>query len=228
MDYLKFGGRTPDFDVIERTQQYTSEPGYKRFVLRDIPADWYDQDNYIFRGPVVGPINRRDLVRTNTLFGLERAFPDLERQTFGFTVDPENPYRCLFFERWVATHTGDLDLSGPLAPLSTKKTHRQSISPVMPFSIHWTPEGKIIYEALTTAVDRFESNTTMGKVAVFGLLQTAGVSLDNNVGNPLLILQQKLGRALATGDDMPVTHSKLDDIPAWWKSKAVGAELNDM
>lgn len=28
-----------------------------------------------------------------------------------------------------------------------------------PFSIVWTPEGKIIYEHLTTAVDRFEGNT---------------------------------------------------------------------
>ena len=68
----------------------------------------------------------------------------------------------------------------------------------MPFSITFNPEGKIIYECLTTAVDRFEGNTN-GKVTVFGLLETAGVSLDNNVGNPILIFQQKLNRFLNGG-----------------------------
>ena len=72
-------------------------------------------------------------------------------------------------------------------------TGRRSVSSVMPFSIMWDPAGKIIYKHLTTAVDRFEGNTK-GKVAVFGLLETAGIPLDNNVGNKLLTFQQKLNR----------------------------------
>lgn len=221
MDYLKFDGQQPAFDVIERTKQYIQEPGYRSFRLKDIPTEYYDDERYVFRGPVVGPINRKDLVKTNTVFGLENAYPDLDRQTFGFSVDPENPFRVLFFERWVATHTGDLNLIGLYTASSTGKT---SVSPAFPFSIVWTPEGKIIYEHLTTAVDRFEGNT-MGKVAVFGLLETAGISLDNNVGNPILAIQQKLNRLL---NGPAQTHSKDEDIPSWWKSKARGADPNDM
>jgi len=220
LDYLKFGGRQPDFDVIERTERYTSEPGYRSFSLRDIPADYYDQERYVFRGPIVGPINRKDLVQTNTAFGLEKAFPDLDRQPFGFSVDPENPFRVLFFERWVAKHSGDLDLLGLY---EAPATHRISVSPVFPFSVVWTPDGKIIYEHLTTAVDRFEGNTR-GKVAVFGLLETAGISLDNSVGNPILAFQQKVNRFL---NGPAQTHSRDEDIPSWWKSKARGAEPND-
>lgn len=220
-DFLKFGGQEPTFDVIEKTKQYVQEPGYRSFRLKDIPSDYYDHDRYIFRGPIVGPINRQELVETNTLFGLENAFPDLNRTAFGFTTDPENPFRVLFFERWTATHSGDLDLLGIY---QAKATGKKSKSPVFPFSIVWTPQGKIIYEHLTTAVDRFEGNT-MGKVAVFGLLETAGISLDNNVGNPILAFQQKLNRFF---NGPAQTHSRSEDIPSWWKSKARGADPNDM
>jgi len=220
MDYLKFGGSTPTFDVIAKTKEYTSDPGYRAFRLRDIPTDFYSED-YIFRGPIVGPINRAELVRTNTLFGLEGAFPDLDRQAFGFCVDPENPYRVLYFERWTATHTGELSIQGlPSLPA----TGRTSTSPAFPFSVVWNPEGKIVYEHLTTAVDRFEGNTK-GKVAVFGLLETAGLPLDNSVGNQVLVFQQKLNRWF---DGPAQIYSKRSDLPAWWKSQAVGAEVNDM
>ena len=81
-----------------------------------------------------------------------------------------------------------------------------------------------MYEHLTTAVDRFEGNTK-GKVAVFGLLETAGLPLDNTVGNPLLVFQQKLNRWT---NGAAQTYSRPGDVPAWWKSAAVGAEQNDM
>lgn len=220
LDYLKFEGSTPNFDVIEKTKQYTSEPGYRAFKLADIPTDYYSKD-YIFRGPIVGPINRKDLVETNTLFGLDTAFPDLDRETFGFCIDPENPFRVLFFERWKATHTGELNL---LNILRADPTGNTVVTPVMPFSIVWTPEGQIIYEHLTTAMDRFEGNTN-GKVAVFGLLEAAGISLSNNVGDPILVLQQKLGRI---SNSPAQVYSRPEDVPKWWKSKAVGAEVNDM
>lgn len=219
MDILKFDGK-PTFDIIQKTIEYTSEPGYKSFNLKNIPTEYYDEE-YIFRGPIVGPINRKDLVKTNTAFGLDTSFPDLERIPFGFTVDPENPYKVLFFERWKATHSGDLQIEGlPPVPATNKKSE----SPVMPFGIVWTPQGKIIYEHLTTAVDRFEGNTK-GKVAVFGLLETAGLSLDNNIGNGILVFQQKLNRFF-NGDAQ--IYSRKEDVPKWWKSRAVGAEKNDV
>jgi hypothetical protein len=217
MDYLKFDGK-PTFDVLQKTIEYTSEPGYRSFSLKDIPTDYYS-DEYIFRGPIVGPINRKDLVVVNGEFNLAQSFPDLDRQPFGFSVDPENSYRVLFFERWKATNTGVFDFLN----LNIPPTGNRSESPVMPFSIVWSPDGKIIYEHLTTAVDRFEGNTK-GKVAVFGLLETAGLSINNNVGDPLLVFQQQLGSLTGA----PKVFSKEKDIPSWWKSKARGAQSNDM
>ena len=191
-------------------------------IVRTIPSHYYSTE-YVFRGPIVGPFNRDDLVATNTAFGLETAFPDLERHAFGFTLDPENPFRCLFFERWKATHTGTLAIPG--IPLACPPRGQRSLSPVMPFSITFDVDGKIVYETLTTAVDRFEGNTK-GKVAVFGLLETAGLSLDNNIGDSLLIGQQKLNRWVTQGPAQ--TYSKPENVPRWWKSKCVAAEKNDM
>ncbi|KAL9187240.1 hypothetical protein ACHAXT_001343 [Thalassiosira profunda] len=220
LDFLKWEGTVPTFDVLEKTQRYVQEEGYASFNLKKIPTEYYD-DRYIFRGPIVGPINRKDLVDTNAVFGLDASFPDLKREPFGFCVDPENPYRVLFFERWKATHTGEFNLMGLLR---ADATNRHSISPVFPFSITWTPDGKIIYECLTTAVDRFEGNTK-GKVAVFGLLETAGLPVDNSVGNPFLALAQKVGRAI----NLPAaTYSREEDIPSWWKSKSRAADPTDL
>lgn len=220
LDYLKFGGATPSFDVIAKTVEYTSTPGYRSFKLKDIPFDYYSSE-YVFRGPIIGPFNREELVRTNTEFGLEKAFPDLDIQAFGFTVDPDNPFRVLYFVRWTATHTGELSL----APLPNfPATGRVSRSPAFPFSVVWTPEGKIVYEHLGPAVDRFEGNTK-GKVAVFGLFETAGLPLDTGVGNPLITFLQKLNRL--TGNPAQ-GFSKPEDVPSWWKSRAVVAEKNDL
>uniref|UniRef100_A0A7S0CNJ2 Uncharacterized protein n=1 Tax=Proboscia inermis TaxID=420281 RepID=A0A7S0CNJ2_9STRA len=108
--------------------------------------------------------------------------------------------------------------------LKKEATNNKCVSPVIPFSIVWTPDEEIIYEHLTTAMDRFEGNT-MDKVAVFALLQTAGVSAPSTVGDWILTLQQKLGRLA----NSPVqTYSKPEDVPAWWESKAMGSENNDM
>ncbi|VEU33828.1 unnamed protein product [Pseudo-nitzschia multistriata] len=217
LDYLKWGGQEPGFDVLERAKEFTSEPAFLAFRLRDIPEDYYSED-YVFRGPVVGPINRRDLVETNAAFLLNEAFPDLQRNPFGHCIDPENPFRVLYFDRWKGTNTGELKM------FFLPPTNKKSISPVTPFSVTFAPDGKVIYETVTTAVDRFEGNTK-GKVAVFGLLETAGIPLDNSIGNPLLIFSQKLNRFL--GLMTAQTQSKAENVPSWWKSRAVGAEPND-
>lgn len=215
-DFLKFD-ETPTFDVLAKTIEHTSDPMYRNFQLYSIEEDRYDP-RYIFRGPVVGPITRQDLCTTIRNFQLAEAFPDLDRHAFGHCIDPENPYRVLYFERWKATNTGALQLAGspPIPP-----TNRKAVTPAFPFSATWTPSGKLIYESLSQAVDRFEGNTK-GRVAVFGLLESAGIPLPGDAQLPLF---QKINRFLNTPTQ---AYSKEEDIPDWWKSRARGADPNDM
>ena len=111
----------------------------------------------------------------------------------------------------------------PTAPA----TGRRSTSPAFPFSVVWNPDGRVIYEHLGPAVDRFEGSTK-GKVAVFGLLETAGLPLDVSVGNPVLVFAQKVNAFLDFDGTSAKAYSKPEDVPSWWKSEAVGGEANDV
>lgn len=211
METLKFGGSTPSFDVITKTQEYVKTQG-------KTPPEMYAAD-YVLRGPVIGPINRADLASTSGSFGILEAFPDLETNPFGFTVDSKNPYRCMWFERWTGTHTGSLEVGGKIYA-GTGKTME---TPAFVNSIVWNPDGKIIYEAVGNVVDRFEGNTE-GKAAVFGILHTVGVSIPGTPGSAVFRIAQRIGNALGMGKSF----SAESDIPSWWKSKSRGADATDM
>lgn len=210
-EYLKFDG-SPTFDVISKTKSYVEAQSW------ELDESIYDAD-YVLRGPVIGPINRADLRGSQTGLGLKEAFPDIRIDTFGYTVDPENPYRCFYFQRWRATHTADLDAYGDIFPA----TNTEAEMPVSVFSVVWTPEGKIIYEQVGAVVDRLEGNTA-GKAAVFGLLHTAGLKLEASPGSLVFRLIQRLGHALGGRGR---SWSREDDIPSWWVSKSRGADDSD-
>lgn len=145
-EFLKWGGSQPDFDVLETTKDYVSS--YERTgAIAD--ESWFHRD-YVLRGPVIGPINLKDLRAGQDGFQYKTAFPDLKIDSFGFTIDPENPYRCFYFQRWRATHTGTL-MAGTQA---FEATNQVMETPVSLFSVVWTPERKIIYEQVGAVVDR--------------------------------------------------------------------------
>jgi hypothetical protein len=92
-------------------------------------------------------------------------------------------------------------------------------------SINWTPEGKIIYACLSSPLDRWEGNT-QGAGAVFGLLAGGGLGGGSpSVGNVFFRLQQRLTHVLGV---FGISWSVEEEIPSWWKSKARGADPNDM
>jgi hypothetical protein len=154
-------------------------------------------------------------------FKINSAYPDYQRRPFGFTIDPDNPYRCYFFERWEGTNTG----SAQVGPMVIPPTNADVKLPTHIISIHWNPEGKIRYTCLSSPLDRFEG-TSKGAGAIFGLLVGAGVDTGNaSVGDLKLRLQQRLVHAIG---GLGRTWSEETDIPSWWKSKARGADPNDL
>ena len=212
LDVLKHGGSTPPFDVLAKTREYTA----LQTVAEMMP---YYADDYVFRGSVVGPITAQDVADTQSGFNLVEAYPDLDRGIFGLAVDPNNPYRVLFFERWTATNTGPLKVG----PLTIPATGKRIETPIHVTSLVWNPEGKIVYQAISPPVDRFEGSTK-GAGAIFGLLAGAGVDQGTPaVGSPWLMLQQRLANGR-----LGKLWSDEDRIPAWWRSAARGADPNDI
>ena len=82
------------------------------------------------------------------------------------------------------------------------------------------------YQCISPPIDRFEGNTK-GAGAVFGLLAGAGLQLPAGVGYAGLVLQQKLNTDVLKGL-FGKTWSSKQHIPAWWRSRARGAQPNDM
>jgi hypothetical protein len=147
-EYLKFGGQTPDFDVLEKTKQYVDS--FTKEGATEAPGpEWYNKD-YVLRGPVIGPIGLKDLREAQNGFQYDVAFPDLKIETFGYTVDPENPYRCFYFQRWRGTHKGTLTAGGQ----PFEATGKSMETPASVFSVVWTPDQNIIYEQVGAPVDR--------------------------------------------------------------------------
>ena len=219
MDHLKFGGKTPSFDVLERTKEYVEATASSQ----QSTASDYHANDYIFRGNIVGPITNKDVVETQKGFNLLGAYPDIDRGIFGYTVDPQNPFRVFFFERWTGTMTGSIKI-GSL--ISMPATNKRVECPIHMTSLVWNPDGKIAYECISPPVDRFEGNTK-GSGAVFGLLAGAGLTLPAAVGDKALMLQQRLNTDVLSGL-FGKTWSSEAEIPKWWKSKARGAEPNDI
>jgi len=209
-DYLKFDGE-PSFDVLAKTRSYVATRG-------STDESTFAPD-YVLRGGVIGPLTRKDLRETQAGFDLLSAFSEVETNPFGYAVDPRNPYRCFFFEQWTAVHTGTLKAG----PTEIEATGNVMDGPVSVTSVHWNPDGQIVYESVGNVVDRHEGNTA-GKAAVFGLLHIAGLKLPGSPGSPVLRFQQRLGHLLGQGGR---SFSREQDVPRWWKSKSRGADATD-
>lgn len=175
----------------------------------------------MFRGPIIGPITSEDVRNTQQGFNIQNAYPNLETRPFGFTIDPDNEYRCYWFERWEGTNTEGVKVG----PLDLPPSGNDVKLPTHIMSANWTPEGKIKYLCLSSPLDRFEG-TTQGAGAIFGLLVGAGVqSTSASPGDAFLRFQQRLIHAIG---GFGRNWSKEENIPSWWKSKARGADPNDM
>ena len=214
LDTLKYEGQ-PKFDVLAKTIEFAECMSYDEI-------EQFFADDYVFRGPIIGPITASDVRKAQEGFRIQEAYPNLQTRPFGFTIDPDNPYRCYYFERWEGTNTQPAMLGrlGELPP-----TNQDVKLPTHIMSLNWTPEGKVKYACLSNPLDRFEG-TTQGAGAVFGLLVGAGLNAGNaSVGDGMLRFQQRLVHLIGGfGRNWSVEK----DIPDWWKSKARGADPNDM
>eukprot|EP00892_Ulva_mutabilis_P010452 jgi/Ulvmu1/777/UM010_0151.1 len=179
-------------------------------------------DDMIFRGPVVGPLTKDQYVAALSSFQVEEAFPDIQTNAFGYSIDPQDPYRVWFFTQTTGTHTGNFSFAGNTIPPTGGKIQNGTEAN----SIIWTPDRKVKYISVGYCVDRINSNTPNGtmKVAVVGFLRATGkAELWDFISNP--IVQWGLN-AVNKLQGKPSNTVPFDDLPDWWK-KIPDADLRD-
>ena len=86
-------------DVVELTKDFLkSASGY----YSPVDASKLDEA-FVFRAPTIGPLNKKDYVQTMTKLQTYVGFPDLTPNAFGFTVDPDDERKCIFWTRATGT-----------------------------------------------------------------------------------------------------------------------------
>ena len=118
------------------------------------PREELFSDEFIFRGPAIGPLNRADYLQILGTFGIYTAFPDIKPNAFGFTVDPEDPSRVWFLVRNSGTNTGPLGLGGLERVTDTARNDAAVGQRHIPFrhrakGIHHVDELKLALSVIT-------------------------------------------------------------------------------
>lgn len=202
----------PRVELIRIARAYVASPTLEQL-----------SDDFVFRGPVIGPLNKADFAATfESVGGLGEAFPDLETNAFGFTADdPIEPNRVWYFERGRGTFTGAFQhpVVGRIEP-----TGAEYVGPPEARSVVIDDEGKVKYQTVGYVVDRFTGDTTNGQGAVFGLYSVMGQEIDATIGSPMTVLLQKLAEVLPASMGVPQSYSKRETLPSWWRDSRLGAE----
>jgi len=172
-------------------------------------------EEFVFRGPYIGPLNKKDYLTTMDAFEIYKAFPDINANAWGFSIDPKNPNRVWFMVRNTGTFNG-----GPLAPKSInfKPTGAKLEGCPETFSIIFDEEQKLKYLSVGYVADRFEGNTN-GTGAAVGIFNVIGLPFPKP--GPLLKFAQWFGTEIVGLG--PLSYST-ENIPAWWKDKNIASE----
>ena len=133
-------------------------------------------DDFVFIGPVVGPLTKEAFVKAITGFELAEGFPDLKNNFHHFRVDPFEPNRVWFTSRTTGTHTGTL--AGRFEATGTKVE-----CPPQAQSIVFNEEGQVTKFTVGVVMDRQLGNTG-GLGGVFGLFYAIGKPLPFPEANP--------------------------------------------
>ena len=180
------------------------------------PSKYSDQ--FVFRGPYIGPLNKKDYLLTMETFQIHKALPDISPNVFGFSVDPKDPNRVWFIVRNTGTFTGEPGLGlgfGQYFPPNGAKIEGCPET----FSITFDEDKKVKLLTVGYVADRFEGNTG-GKGAAIGIFNVVGLPVpppgplysfitwfsNNVVGSPAKSCSAK------------------EDVPKWWTNEERGAD----
>ena len=206
--------------VIRAAQNVMANTGY----FDPIDESLFSEDDFIFRGPVIGPLNFADYKEVLSYFSIYKAFPDIDPNCFGYTVDPENPLRVWFFVR--ATGTYQRPLGGPIGNLIRPDQQTYRGSPET-WSLTFDDTKRLKAKLMTAGYvsDRFDDQaTTDGAGLSFGILKTLGLDLPSGAGDYRLRLIQAINGPLVQQNIIPKAVSDKKDVPSWWNDAKRGAD----
>lgn len=173
-------------------------------------------DEFVFRGPYIGPLNKADYLSTMDTFGIYKAIPDINPNAFGFSIDPKNPRRVWFMVRNTGTFDGEPLSVGNGISFPPNGAVLEGCPET--FSVIFDEEDKLKYLSVGYVADRFEGNTN-GKGAAVGIFNVVGLPFPDP--GPLLRFAQWIGTEVFNGGACSYSTK---DIPEWWTDEQIASE----
>lgn len=180
----------------------------------DLRPDLYSEE-FVMRGPAVGPLNKSDYCFTMSELKIWEAFPDIQANAFGFSIDPENSDKVWFFVRNTGTNTGPISFGSKVPQIPA--TNKEIRGPTEAFSMEFDSDLKVRGLTIGYPCNRFEGNTG-GLGAFIGLLTGCGLDFLPSIKSPLFKFIQKTGQKI---EGYPKTFSNPEDLPSWWETPDV-------
>ena len=185
--------------------EWISNEGFYSPVKREMMAD-----DFVFMGPVVGPLNTVDYLGTLGVFRVYEAFPDVQVDMAPFTQDPQEEKRFWSIIRVTGTHTGVLNVGDAKIPPSGK---RMIVGP-QAVSVTFNDADKVVRMTGGYIAD-VRDGETGDAGAMFAVMRAVGVPTPRPGGKLVKVLNW-IG---AKRKDYPKGCSHADDLPAAWASR---------
>jgi hypothetical protein len=237
-----------EIDIIDQEQQLLCNAAEKFINTQSGYYNAYNDDNenningilsddFVFRGPIIGPLNKNDYIEVLEYFQVYKAFPDIKPNTYGFIVDPFNSLKVRFFLKATGTYQNPLGgLLGQFATTVTPPDSRQYIGSTEAWAITFNSIEKMQIKCITAGyvIDNFEQDdpdiknksTTNGKGLTFGILNTLNIPFPTTPGSIGIKSIQSITGKFTTSPTalFPKSSSDPETIPQWWKDQRRGAE----
>mmetsp|Transcript_5116 Transcript_5116/g.14873 ORF Transcript_5116/g.14873 Transcript_5116/m.14873 type:complete len:347 (-) Transcript_5116:191-1231(-) len=192
-------------------------------------------DDFVFRGPVIGPLNKWDYIDVLDYFRVYEAFPDINPNCYGFSVDVIDPLKVRFFVKATGTYQYPLGgFLGKVGNMLQKPDGREYVGSTEAWSITFNDLDRmqVKYISAGYVVDRFEDqdrlSTTDGKGLVMGVLNTIGLDFlpTQPESTSLKMMQWATGHFSKKGGSdalFPKAFTASRDLPQWWGDERKGA-----
>jgi hypothetical protein len=158
--------------------EYVQNEGFYQPIKRELLSD-----DFVFMGPVVGPLNVQDYLGTLDVFKVYEAFPDVVVDAAPFTQDPGEPDRYWSVIRVKGTHTGDLNVGSA----TIKATGRSMIVGPQAVSVTFDANDKVCRFTGGYIAD-VRDGETGDAGAMFAVMRAVGVPTPSPTGKMVRFL----------------------------------------
>lgn len=124
-------------------------------------------DDFLFAGPVVGPLSKDAFLSAISSVDIAVGFPDFVPQFYGFQVDPFEGNRVWYTARGRGTNTG------PLPPFAPEPTGKHLVNPPQACSLTFDENGLATKYTIGYVMDR-EVGNTGGLGGLYGIMYAIG------------------------------------------------------